>query len=82
MFRTSFSNWQPTHPLGKVMVGNGHKKAVFITWKYAAGEEALASFDAAGELRWNQAFGGDKDQIVSSLTRTSRAVSCGIASTG
>ena len=44
VFRTSFSNWQPTHPLGKVMVGNGHKKAVFITWKYAAGEEALASF--------------------------------------
>ncbi len=44
VFRTSFSNWQPTHPLGKVMVDNGHKKAVFITWKYGAGEEALASF--------------------------------------
>ena len=44
IFRTSFSNWQPTHPLGKVMVDNGHKKAVFITWKYGAGEEALASF--------------------------------------
>ncbi len=44
VFRTSFSNWQPTHPLGKVMVENGHKKAVFITWKYAAGEESLASF--------------------------------------
>lgn len=44
VFRTSFSNWQPTHPLGKVMVDNGHKKAVFITWKYAAGEEALESF--------------------------------------
>ena len=44
IFRTSFSNWQPTHPLGKVMVDNGHKKAVFVTWKYGAGEEALASF--------------------------------------
>lgn len=44
VFRTSFSNWQPTHPLGKVMVDNGHKKAVFITWKYAAGEQALESF--------------------------------------
>ena len=32
VFRTSFSNWQPTHPLGKVMVDNGHRKAVFITW--------------------------------------------------
>ena len=44
VFRTSFSNWQPVHPLGKVMVERGHKKAVFITWKYAAGEESLASF--------------------------------------
>src|SRR5690606_25691302 len=35
VFRTSFSNWQPVHPLGKVMVEKGHKKAVFITWKYA-----------------------------------------------
>ncbi len=33
VFRTSFSNWQPVHPLGKVMVDKGHKKAVFITWK-------------------------------------------------
>ncbi len=52
VFRTSFSNWQPTHPLGKVMVDNGHRKAVFITWKYAAGEQALESFaegyEAAG----------------------------------
>lgn len=44
VFRTSFSNWQPVHPLGKVMFDKGHKKAVFITWKYAAGEESLASF--------------------------------------
>ncbi|NIO41817.1 MAG: ABC transporter substrate-binding protein [Burkholderiales bacterium] len=44
VFRTSFSNWQPTHPLGKVMVENGHRKAVFITWKYAAGEQAVKSF--------------------------------------
>lgn len=44
VFRTSFSNWQPVHPLGKVMADKGHKKAVFITWKYAAGEESLASF--------------------------------------
>ncbi len=44
VFRTSFTNWQPVHPLGKVMSDKGHKKAVFITWKYAAGEESLASF--------------------------------------
>ena len=47
VFRTSFSNWQPVHPLGKVMVDKGHKKAVFITWKYSAGEESLASFREA-----------------------------------
>jgi len=52
VFRTSFSNWQPTHPLGRIMVKEGHKKSVFVTWKYGAGEEALASFregfEAAG----------------------------------
>ena len=44
VFRTSFTNWQPVHPLGKVMAERGHKNAAFITWKYAAGEESLASF--------------------------------------
>ena len=44
VFRTSFTNWQPIHPLGKVMFDKGHRKAVFITWKYAAGEESLESF--------------------------------------
>ncbi len=47
VFRTSFSNWQPVHPLGRVMAEKGHKRAVFITWKYAAGEESLASFREA-----------------------------------
>jgi branched-chain amino acid transport system substrate-binding protein len=44
VFRTSFSNWQPVHPLGRVMAEKGHRRAAFITWKYAAGEESLASF--------------------------------------
>ncbi len=44
VFRTSFTNWQPIHPLGKVMAERGHKKAAFMTWKYAAGEESLESF--------------------------------------
>jgi branched-chain amino acid transport system substrate-binding protein len=44
VFRTSFSNSQPTRALGKVMVDRGHKKAVWITWKYAAGDEALEGF--------------------------------------
>ena len=44
IFRTSFSNWQSIHPLGKAMLERGHKTAVFITWKYAAGEEMMNSF--------------------------------------
>ncbi|MDP2132437.1 MAG: ABC transporter substrate-binding protein, partial [Sulfuritalea sp.] len=43
-FRTSFSNWQTTHALGKVLTAKGHKNAVFITWKYAAGEEMMEGF--------------------------------------
>ena len=44
VFRTSFSNSQPTRALGAAMVAKGHKKAVWITWKYAAGEEAFEGF--------------------------------------
>ena len=44
VFRTSFSNSQPTMALGKPMVDKGHKKAVWITWKYAAGDEAFEGF--------------------------------------
>ena len=44
VFRTSFSNSQPTRALGAAMVARGHKKAVWITWKYAAGDEAFEGF--------------------------------------
>ena len=44
VFRTSFSNSQPTLALGQTMVNKGHKKAVWITWKYAAGDEAFEGF--------------------------------------
>ncbi len=44
VFRTSFSNSQPTMALGKPMVDKGLKKAVWITWKYAAGDEAFEGF--------------------------------------
>ena len=44
VFRTSFSNSQPTMALGEAMVKRGHKKAVWITWKYAAGDEAFEGF--------------------------------------
>ena len=44
IFRTSFSNWQTIHALGRVMVDKGHKSAAWISWKYAAGEEMFAGF--------------------------------------
>ena len=44
VFRTSFSNSQSTLALGKPMVDKGQKKAVWISWKYAAGDEALEGF--------------------------------------
>ncbi|MCF8178870.1 MAG: ABC transporter substrate-binding protein [Sulfuritalea sp.] len=43
-FRSSFSNWQTTHALGRVLKSKGHKNAVFITWKYAAGQEMMQGF--------------------------------------
>jgi branched-chain amino acid transport system substrate-binding protein len=45
VFRASFTNSQPTLGLGKVMVERGHKKAVWITWSYAAGDEAFEGFE-------------------------------------
>ena len=47
VFRTSFSNSQPTLALGKPMMDKGLKKAVWISWKYAAGEEAFEGFRTA-----------------------------------
>ncbi len=44
VFRTSFTNSQPTLALGKPMVDRNHKRAVWITWKYAAGDEAFEGF--------------------------------------
>jgi branched-chain amino acid transport system substrate-binding protein len=44
IFRTSFTNWQPAYPMGKVLADRGIKKAVTLTWKYAAGEEAINGF--------------------------------------
>ena len=44
VFRTSFANAQQTSALGKVMVSKGHKRVVWITWKYAAGDEMFEGF--------------------------------------
>lgn len=44
IFRTSFSSWQTSYPLGRVMVERGHKNVVTIAWKYAFGEESVNAF--------------------------------------
>ncbi len=44
IFRTSFSSWQTSYPLGKIMVERGHKNVVTIAWKYAFGEESVSAF--------------------------------------
>jgi branched-chain amino acid transport system substrate-binding protein len=55
VFRASFTNSQPTLALGKPMMDRGHKKAVWISWAYAAGDEAFEGFEksytaAGGEI--------------------------------
>ena len=49
IFRSSFSNWQPGYAMGEAMAKKGIKKAVTITWKYAAGDESVAGFKEAFE---------------------------------
>jgi branched-chain amino acid transport system substrate-binding protein len=42
--RSSFSNWQPGYAMGVVAAQRGHKRAVTITWNYAAGAETVKGF--------------------------------------
>lgn len=44
VFRTSFSNWQPAYGMGRALGAAGVKKAAWITWDYAAGNEAGEGF--------------------------------------
>ncbi len=54
VFRTSFSNWQSSYALGDVLVKQGKKRAVTITWKYAAGDEMAAAFKEGFEKAGGQ----------------------------
>jgi branched-chain amino acid transport system substrate-binding protein len=49
IFRSSFSNWQPAFAMGEVAAKKGHKTAVTITHKYAAGDESVGAFKEAFE---------------------------------
>jgi len=54
VFRSSFSNWQSSYAAGGVAASQGKKKAVTITWKYAAGEEMAAAFKEGFEKAGGQ----------------------------
>src|SRR5687767_1581837 len=45
IFRTSFSNWQPSYPMGKVLADRGMNNILTLAWKYGAGQEAVAGFN-------------------------------------
>jgi branched-chain amino acid transport system substrate-binding protein len=42
--RSSFSNWQPAYAMGVVAGQKGVKRAMTITWNYAAGAETVKGF--------------------------------------
>ncbi len=44
IWRTSFTNWQPAFPMGKVMYDAGHRNVMTITWRYAAGQQMVEAF--------------------------------------
>jgi branched-chain amino acid transport system substrate-binding protein len=49
IYRSSFSNWQPGYATGVVAAGKGYKRAMTITWNYAAGSETVKGFKEAFE---------------------------------
>src|SRR5450755_1491410 len=42
--RSSFTNWQPGYAMGVVAGSKGIKRAMTITWNYAAGSESVKGF--------------------------------------
>ncbi|MBC7726952.1 MAG: ABC transporter substrate-binding protein [Microbacteriaceae bacterium] len=49
IFRSSFSNWQPGYATGVVAAQKGYKRAMTITWNYAAGNETVKGFTESFE---------------------------------
>ena len=47
--RSSFSNWQPGYSTGVAAAQKGYKRAMTITWNYAAGAETVKGFREAFE---------------------------------
>jgi branched-chain amino acid transport system substrate-binding protein len=49
IIRSSFSNWQPGFATGVLAAQKGYKRAMTITWNYAAGNETVKGFTEAFE---------------------------------
>ncbi|MFZ9234091.1 MAG: ABC transporter substrate-binding protein, partial [Hylemonella sp.] len=49
IIRSSFSNWQPGYATGVLAAQKGYKRAMTITWGYAAGNETVKGFSEAFE---------------------------------
>jgi branched-chain amino acid transport system substrate-binding protein len=49
IIRTSFTNSAPGVAMGKVAADRGHKTAVTLTWKYAAGDQSVSGFKQSFE---------------------------------
>lgn len=74
IFRTSFSNWQVSHPMGKVVHDAGHRRVATITWRYAAGEQMVGAFGegftaAGGEIVENLAVPFPEVEFQALITR-------------
>ena len=59
IFRTSFSNWQPSYPMGPWLAKKGIRRVAILAPNYAAGKDALAAFKegflpAGGEITSEQ----------------------------
>lgn len=44
IFRSSFSNWQPGYPMGRVLAEEGKKRVVLCYWNYGAGQQSAQGF--------------------------------------
>lgn len=44
IFRTSFSNWQPGYPMGRVLAEEGKKRVALCYWNYGAGQQSAQGF--------------------------------------
>ena len=56
--RSSFSNWQPGYAMGVVAGTKGVKRAMTITWNYAAGNESVKGFTEGLEKRGSKVLKG------------------------